>query len=89
MTYIYLKILHDAPNVRKDCSSPKFYLTILDYSLWLSWVKNPPANKTLDSIPGLGIIPGEGKVYPMQCSGLENPMDKVHGVAKRDTIITT
>ena len=32
------------------------------------------------SIPGLGRFPGEGKVYPLQYSGLENSMDCiVHG----------
>ena len=30
----------------------------------------------LDSIPGLGRSPGEGKGYPLQYSGLENPMDR-------------
>ena len=29
----------------------------------------------LDSIPGLGRSPGEGKGYPFQSSGLENSMD--------------
>ena len=29
----------------------------------------------LGSIPGLGRFPGEGKGYPLQYSGLENPMD--------------
>ena len=29
----------------------------------------------LGSIPGLGRFPGEGKGYPLQCSGLENSMD--------------
>ena len=36
-------------------------------------------------IPGLGRSPGEGKGYPLQYSGLENPKDRgatVHGVAK-------
>ena len=28
------------------------------------------------SIPVLGIFPGEGKDYPLQYSGLENPMDR-------------
>ena len=38
------------------------------------------------SIPGLGRSPGEGKGYPLQCSGLENSMDWiVHGVAESDT----
>ena len=32
-------------------------------------------------IPGLGRFPGERKGYPLQYSGLENPMDCiVHGV---------
>ena len=29
----------------------------------------------LDSIPGLGRSPGEGKGYPLHYSGLENSMD--------------
>ena len=29
----------------------------------------------LDSIPGLGRSPGEGKDYPLQYSGVENSMD--------------
>ena len=37
----------------------------------------------LGLIPGLGRSPGEGKGYPLQCSGLENSMDCiVYGVAK-------
>ena len=37
----------------------------------------------LDSITGFGRSPGEGKGYPLQCSGLENSMDCiVHGVTK-------
>ena len=37
----------------------------------------------LGSIPGLGRSPREGKVYPLQYSGLENFMDwTVCGVAK-------
>ena len=31
----------------------------------------------LASIPGLGRSPGEGKGYPLQYSGLENPMDYI------------
>jgi len=38
------------------------------------------------SIPGSGRSPREGKVYPLQYSGLENSMDRiVHGVAKSRT----
>ena len=41
----------------------------------------------LGSIPGLGRSPGEGKGYPLQYSGLENPTNCiiVHGVAKSQT----
>ena len=40
----------------------------------------------LDSTPGLGRSPGEGKGYPLQYSGLENSMDCiVHGVTESDT----
>ena len=38
------------------------------------------------SIPGSGRSPGEGNSYPLQYSGLENPMDcVVHGAAKSQT----
>ena len=42
-------------------------------------------------IPGLGRSPGEGNGNPLQCSFLENPMDRGawwttdHGVAKSQT----
>jgi len=42
-------------------------------------------------IPGLGRSPGEGNGYPLQYSGLENPMDRgawsasVHRIAKSRT----
>ena len=55
-------------------------------------VKNPPANAedTGDTglIPGSGRSPGGGNSNPLQCSCLENPMDRgawwatVHRVAK-------
>ena len=42
--------------------------------------------RDLDSIPGLGRSPGEGKGYPLQYSGGENSTDCiVHGVAKSQT----
>ena len=49
----------------------------------------------LGSIPGLGRSPGEGKGYPLQYSGLENPRDggswwdAVYGVAESDTTEVT
>ena len=40
----------------------------------------------MDSIPGLGRSPGEGKGCPLQYSGLENSMDSVvHEVLKSGT----
>ena len=43
----------------------------------------------LGSISTLGRSPGEGKGYPLQCSGLENSMDCiVHGVPKSQTRLT-
>ena len=39
----------------------------------------------LGSIPGLGRFPGERNGYPLQYSGLENPMNCiVHGVEELD-----
>ena len=58
-------------------------------------VKNPPANavatgKWVCKIPGLGRSPGGGNGNPLQCSRLENSMDRqawriiVHGVTESD-----
>ena len=57
-----------------------------------SVVKKPPANAgdagDLGSIPGSRISPGGGNSKPLQCSYLENPMDRgawqarVHWFAK-------
>ena len=58
-------------------------------------VKNLPASagdvRDVGLIPGSGRSPGEGNGNPLQCSCLENPMDRgawwatVHGVAESDT----
>ena len=57
-----------------------------------SAVKNLPANVgDLGLIPGLGRLPGEGNVNPLQCSCLENPRDggawwaAVYGVTQSRT----
>ena len=40
-------------------------------------VENPPANAgDVGLIPGSGRSPGEGNGNPLQCSCLENPMDR-------------
>ena len=52
-------------------------------SLVAHLVKNLPA---IWETPGLGRPPGEGKGFPLQCSGLQNSMHCiVHGVAKSQT----
>ena len=51
-------------------------------------VKDPPASAgDAGSIPGSGSSPGKGNGNPLQCSCLENSMDRGawHGVAKSRT----
>ena len=58
-------------------------------------VENSPANagalRDAGLIPGLGRFPGEGNGNPLQCSCLENPMDRgawwatAHGIPKNQT----
>ena len=76
-----------------------FYLSRGTLYPWVSQVvlviKNLLANagdvRDEGSIPGSGRFPGGGPVNPLQCSCLENPMDRearwatVHGVAKSQT----
>ena len=62
-------------------------------------VKNLPADigdtEDMGLIPGLGRSPGEKNGNPLQCSCLENPMDRgawwatVHGAAKIRTRLST
>ena len=58
--------------------------TIFNISLVAQLVKNPACNVgDLGLISGLGRSPGEGKGYPLQCSGPEISSDCIiHGVAK-------
>ena len=57
-----------------------------------SVVKNPPNEGDMGSVPGLGRSSGGGNSNPLQCSCLENPMDRgawwatVHGVEKSGTL---
>ena len=67
------------------------YLRDMQGSPGATAVKNPPADvgEAGDAglIPGSGRFPGGGNGNPLQCSCLENPMDRgawratVHGVA--------
>ena len=68
------------------------YLLIYGASLVAQTVKNLPAmQETQGWIPGLRISPGEGNGNSLQCSFLENPMDRgarwatVYGVTKSHT----
>ena len=60
---------------------------LFDASQVAQTVKHLPAiQETWVRSLGLEESPGEGKGYPLQYSGLENPMDcVVHGVAKSQT----
>ena len=57
-----------------------------------SVIKNLPATWVTGSIHGLGRSPGEGNGNPIQCSCLENPMDRgafwatVQGVIATNTL---
>ena len=76
-----------------------FTLTITSWGGYL--VKNQPANcqcrrlKRCRFVPGLGRSPGRGHDNPLQCSSLENSMDRgvwwatVHGVTESDTTEAT
>ena len=55
-------------------------------SLIAQLVKNPPAmQETLVGFLGWEDPVEKGKATPLQYSGLENPLDTVHGVLKSQT----
>ena len=62
------------------CFIFKLSFKVEDICSWASQVaqlKNPPANAgEMGSIPRSGRSPGEGNGNPLQCSCLENPMDR-------------
>ena len=77
-----------APPPRKGIAQGLLWLGMWPKaSLIAQLVKNSACNAgDLSSIPESGRPPGEGKGYPLQYSGLENPMDCiVHGVTKSRT----
>ena len=51
--------------------------SILGLPWWLSCKEFTCNAGDLSLIPGLGRSPGEGNGNPLQCSCLENPMDRV------------
>ena len=59
-----------------------------DYVILCAKIPNLGAVRDVGSIPGSGRSSGEGNDYALQCSCLENPMDRgegqaiVHGAAK-------
>ena len=92
------KSLHPVPFL--DSSKPKIFSTYCEFERCalnkgfqlVLVVRNPPANaEDMGLIPGSGRSSGGGYGSPLQCSCLENPMDRgactatVHGVAKSQT----
>ena len=73
--------------LKRLSSSSSSSSSYLRASLVALTVKNPPAvRETWVLSLGWEDSPGEGKGYPLQYSGLENPMDCiVHGVIKSRT----
>ena len=81
-----------APTAPQPHTQYSQVLTDLWASLVAQMVKNPPAlRETWVRSPGWEDSPGEGNGNPLQCSSLENPVDReawwatVHGVAKSQT----
>ena len=78
-TQIYPKILHQQLSHKKDLHHSTGSLGL---PRWLGGKKkkNPPANagdiRDLGSIPGSGRFPWRRAWQPIQCSCLENPMDR-------------
>ena len=84
-----------SPNSNQDKHSNitlRYIITVLlkisdkDKTIRVAGTESACNAGNLGSIPGLGRSPGEGKGYPLQYSGLENPMDSmVLSVAKSRT----
>ena len=67
-------------------SYSRFYLTTSYFPCGSAGKESACNAGDLGLIPGWGRSPGEGKGYPLQCSGLENSVDcRVHGVKKSRT----
>ena len=58
---------------------------MLPTPVFLGFPCGSAGKESVCNVGDLGSIPGEGKSYPLQCSGLENCMDCiVHGFAESD-----
>ena len=86
----------DVGNLISESSMITCYCSLPVWAFQVALVaKNLPANagdvKDMGSIPGSGGSPGGGNGNPLQCSCLENPMDRgawqatVHRVTKSQT----
>ena len=100
-TSLQWKITKQKQKQNKQTKKTNFYIPFISISKphinqWASLVaqkvKNPACNAgDQGSIPGSGRSPGEGNGYPLQCSCLENSVDRgawqaiVHGVTKSQT----
>ena len=83
------------PASRKDCSV--IVMGSLQHHGLLQWLSSKASACNAGdpgSIPGSGRSPGGGNDNPLQCSCLENPMDRgawwatVHGVTKSQMYMT-
>ena len=82
-TLVYWKLVHpSSKRIRNKLPTPVF----LGFPCGSACKESTCNEGDLGSIPGLGISRGEGKGYPLQCSGQENSVHCiVHGVAKSRT----
>ena len=95
--YLLHFFTHHSPSLTSDISHFSLYTFILPWDTWQAslvarLVKNPPAmQETWVQSVGGDDPPGEGNGTPLQCSCLENPVDRgawcatVHGVTKSQT----
>ena len=93
-------VIQSRTRLKRLSSSSSSSLPVVAYPGGLV-VKNLPANAgdTSDAgwslVPGLGRLPGGGHSNPLQCSFLENPMDRgawltvVCGLTKSQTLLST
>ena len=67
-----LKSLHQHHGSKASVLQHSAFFMVQLSHLWASLIDQQVNAGDPSSIPGLGRSPGEGKGYPLQCSGLEN-----------------